>query len=214
MAKGCDSATTFMYESRAQELKDEGYVFIGRYLNRREKVRDELTAAEIEKLNGKGLYIVALYEAAAGNDINHFTKANGKADAREAVELAENLGVPGGYPIYFCVDTDVLKGQIETNVVPYVQGVLEILEDTDYKLGVYGSKAVCKYIRGSYSATERYMFVCDNDWSETDQGFEPEEYDFDDWNLRQYKWNQPLPETGVLIDYVESSSHGGGGWIL
>lgn len=73
-----------------------------------------------------------------------------------------------------------------------------------YKLGVNGSRAVYGYIRGSYSATTCYTFIVDNSW----QG------DFDDWNLRQYNFNTTLGlRTGqIKVDYVESSSHGSGGW--
>ena len=67
-------------------------------------------------------------------------------------------------PNLFCIDTDVTKSQMTTYIVPYVQGILSELEGSGYKLGIYGPKPVCKYIRGTYSATERYMMICDNDW--------------------------------------------------
>jgi Domain of unknown function (DUF1906). len=116
---------------------------------------------------------------------------------------------PSSFLFYFAVDFDATTSQIRNNIVPYFQGVLSVLNSSSknpngYKLGVYGSRAVCGYIRGSYSATTRYTFIVDNNW----QG------DFDDWNLRQYKFNQTLGSgTGqIKVDYVESSSHGGGGW--
>ena len=38
------------------------------------------------------------------------------------------------------------------------------MEGSGYKLGIYGPKPVCKYIRGTYSATERLdkaaMLIC------------------------------------------------------
>lgn len=135
------------------------------------------------------------------------------ADAREAISLAEDLGMPTGNPIYFCIDTDVTKSQMTTYIVPYVQGILSELEGSGYKLGIYGPKPVCKYIRGTYSATERYMMICDNDWGQS--GWSATERDFDDWNIRQYEWNQSLPGvSSVTIDKCESSTNGGGGWKL
>ena len=96
---------------------------------------------------------------------------------------------------------------------PYVQGILSELEGSGYKLGIYGPKPVCKYIRGTYSATERYMMICDNDWGQS--GWSATERDFDDWNIRQYEWNQSLPGvSSVTIDKCESSTNGGGGWKL
>ena len=167
MAKGCDSSWDFDYKSRVDALVDEGYAFIGRYLNHSDGVRNGLTKSEAERLSDAGIYIVALYEADSGTSVSHFTRANGIADAKDAIALAEDLGMPTGNPIYFCIDTDVKKSQMSTNIVPYVQGILSELEDSKYKFGLYGPKSVCKYVRGTYDATERYMMICDNDWGQS-----------------------------------------------
>ena len=169
--------------------------------------------SEATRLSNAGVFICALYESDSGTSISHFTRSNGIADAREAISLAEDLGMPTGNPIYFCIDTDVTKSQMTTYIVPYVQGILSELEGSGYKLGIYGPKPVCKYIRGTYSATERYMMICDNDWGQS--GWSATERDFDDWNIRQYEWNQSLPGvSSVTIDKCESSTNGGGGWKL
>ena len=63
MAKGCDSSWDFDYKSRVDALVDEGYAFIGRYLNHSEGVRNGLTKSEAERLSDAGIFIVALYEA-------------------------------------------------------------------------------------------------------------------------------------------------------
>lgn len=212
MAKGCDSATSFNYASRVKALVDNGYTFIGRYLNESKGVRDGLSSAEVTRLSNSGIYIVSLYESDSGTSISHFTKDNGISDAEAAISLADDLGMESKRPIYFCIDTQVKKSDMDTYIVPYVQGIISVLEDSDYLLGIYASKAVCKYIRGTYTATERYMFVCDNDWDEN-AGWSESEMTFDDWNLRQYKWNQTLTGTTVKIDLCESSSYGGGGWL-
>lgn len=213
MAKGCDSSWDFNYKSRVDALVDEGYTFIGRYLNHSAGVRNGLTVSEATRLSNAGVFICALYESDSGTSISHFTRSNGIADAREAISLAEDLGMPTGNPIYFCIDTDVTKSQMTTYIVPYVQGILSELEGSGYKLGIYGPKPVCKYIRGTYSATERYMMICDNDWGQS--GWSATERDFDDWNIRQYEWNQSLPGvSSVTIDKCESSTNGGGGWKL
>lgn len=120
MAKGCDSSWDFDYKSRVDALVDEGYAFIGRYLNHSEGVRNGLTKSEAERLSDAGIFIVALYEADSGTSISHFTRANGIADAKDAIALAEDLGMPTGNPIYFCIDTDVKKSQMSTNIDEYV----------------------------------------------------------------------------------------------
>ena len=136
MAKGCDSSWDFDYKSRVDALVDEGYTFIGRYLNHSAGVRNGLTVSEANRLSNAGVFICALYESDSGTSISHFTRSNGIADAREAISLAEDLGMPTGNPIYFCIDTDVTKSQMTTYIVPYVQGILSELEGSGYKLGI------------------------------------------------------------------------------
>lgn len=208
MALGCDTATN-VTAARLTTLKDNNFTFVGRYLNRVEGAHDGLTAAEVTRISNGGLYIVSIYQNNGSTGASYFTNSQGVSDAEEAVELADNLGQTDNTPIYFPVDFDATASQVTNNIVPYFQGVLSVLNSSSknpngYRLGVYGSRAVCEYIRGTYSATTRYTFIVDNKW----RG------DFDDWNLRQYNFNTDLGSgTGkIKVDYVESSSHGGGGW--
>ncbi|USG67787.1 DUF1906 domain-containing protein [Brevibacillus ruminantium] len=208
MALGCDT-TTKVTAARLKSIKEKKFTFIGRYLNRLERMHDELTDAEVKRISDEGLYIVSLYENEGGTDPDYFTKAQGDSDAEDAVELASDLGQPRSTPIYFAVDTDMTTKQIKDKVVPYFQGVKSVLENSrknpnGYKMGIYGSRAVCSYIRGTSPATERYTFIVDNKWQGT----------FDDWNLRQYNFNTTIGSGSgkITVDYVESSSHGGGGW--
>ncbi|WP_339321504.1 glycoside hydrolase domain-containing protein [Paenibacillus sp. FSL W8-0194] len=208
MALGCDTATR-VTAARLKTLKDYKMTFVGRYLNRVEGAHDELTTAEVDTISDGGLFIVSIYEKNGATKQDYFTNANGVSDATDAVKLAGNLGQPNGTPIYFTVDTrDWTTQEIKDKVVPYFQGVLSVLNNSSknphgYKMGIYGSRAVCSYIRGAYSATERYTFIVDS-WPGT----------FDDWNLRQYKYNTDLGTDAakIKVDYVESSSNGGGGW--
>ena len=212
--KGCDSSWDFNYTSRMVALVSGGYKFIGRYLNHCDGVRNGLTAAEAERISNSGVYIISLYEADAGTSISHFTRANGIADAEDAIALAKNLGISKIYPIFFCVDVDVTKSQYTSNVEPYIEGMLSVMEEAGYKPGIYGPKPVCKKFRGSHKATERYTFVCDNDWGKS--GWSATEQDFDDWSLRQYDWNKTLEGASpVVIDECEAKSIGtAGGWLL
>ena len=63
MAKGCDSSWDFDYKSRVDALVDEGYTFIGRYLNHSAGVRNGLTVSEATRLSNAGVFICALYES-------------------------------------------------------------------------------------------------------------------------------------------------------
>ncbi|OZQ94989.1 glycoside hydrolase domain-containing protein [Paenibacillus sp. VTT E-133291] len=206
MALGCDTATN-VTAARLTTLKNNSFIFVGRYLNRVEGYQDGLTSAEVTRISDGGLYIVSLYQIS--KSLDHFTNANGVADAETAVGLASDMGQTSSTPIYFAIDRDMTSSEITNNVVPYFQGIKSVLDSSTknpkgYKMGVYGSRAVCSYIRGTYSATTRYTFIVDNSWLGT----------FDDWNLRQYNFNPELgSSTGKInVDYVESSSNDGGGW--
>lgn len=205
MGLGCDTATK-VNSSRLNAIQNEGMSFIGRYLNRLEGSHDELTYDEINLICGAGLYIYSIYQASGTTGTSHFNYANGENDADDAIYLAPNLGQPGNTPIYFAVDFDATIEQIVNYIVPYFQGVLSKLQNSEYRLGIYGSRQVCGYIRGSYSPTERYTFISDNSWSG----------DFDDWNLRQYNWDTTIGSgsSAINVDYNESSSYGGGGWQI
>lgn len=208
MALGCDTATN-VTDARLTTLKNNNFTFIGRYLNRVEGAHDGLTDAEVKRISDGGLYIVSIYEKNGATSQDYFTNANGVSDATDAVKLAGDLGQTNGTPIYFTVDTrDWTTQEIQDKVVPYFQGVLSVLNSSTknphgYKVGIYGSRTVCSYIRGTNSATERYTFIVDS-WPGT----------FSGWNLRQYNYNTDLGTgTGAIkVDYVESSSDGGGGW--
>ncbi|TDA68863.1 MAG: DUF1906 domain-containing protein, partial [Clostridia bacterium] len=172
----------------------------------KDKIREITTRS---KPTSGGLYIVSIYQNNGSTGADYFTNSQGISDAEDAVALANNLAQTDNTPIYFAVDFDATASEVTDNIVPYFQGVLSVLNNSTknpngYRLGVYGSRAVCGYIRGTYSATTRYTFIVDNSW----RG------DFDDWNLRQYNFNTLLGTgTGQInVDYVESSSYGGGGW--
>lgn len=202
MSLGCDTATR-VTSAHLKAIQNEGMTFIGRYLNRLDGSHDELTESEAKLISDAGLYIVSFYQARGTTSPSHFTFENGMADGEDAIRLANNIGQRKGSPIYFPVDFDASTEVIESNIANYLRGLEYKIKYSDYLLGIYGSPNVCEFCRSYYSATKRYTCVSDCGWSG----------DFDDWNLRQYNHDTPL-SSGILVDYEESSSHGGGGWSL
>lgn len=146
MSLGCDTATN-VTAARLTTLEDNNFTFVGRYLNRVEGFQDGLTSSEVTRISDAGLYIVSIWQIS--KSLSHFTNANGVDDAETAVGLADDLGQTDGTPIYFAVDFDATSTQITNNVVPYFQGIKSVLDSSTknpngYKMGVYGSRAVCK----------------------------------------------------------------------
>lgn len=206
MALGCDTATR-VTSRRLRTLQDEKFKFVGRYLNRVEGAHDELTRAEAERICDGGMYVVSIYEDGKANTPSYFSCSQGITDAKEAVALAEDIGQPRGTYIYFTVDCDVTEAQLTSKIVPYFQGVLSILENSDYLLGVYGPERVCQYICGDFTTSKRCAWYVDNSWLAANGTY-------DTWNMRQYRFNKWIgSEQGkICVDYDESSRYGGGGW--
>jgi V8-like Glu-specific endopeptidase len=122
--------------------------FIVRYLMK------EMSLAETTALSNAGLPIVSCYELNQGDPpITIFTRDKGQKDAKRAFAKAQEVGQPGGTPIYFAIDTDPEPSQRQI-VLDYFQGVQEgcdqYLADLQakgidpviYDIGVYGSGLV------------------------------------------------------------------------
>lgn len=212
MAQGFDSAAAISTTSRVNLVLNNGGTFVGRYLNVLTNYHEGLTSSEVTRISDAGLYIVSLYETNSNTSPPSFSSSLGTTEANNAIALAENLGQPNNTPIYFCIDCNPTQSQLTSYIVPYFQSIKTVLASATlnpngYKMGIYGSKLVCSYIRGTYSATERYTYIVDKNWYDSNPSFT-------DWNLRQYKWNYALSTSDptFLVNYVESSSYGGGGW--
>lgn len=213
MALGCDSGIDDFTAARVQTLKNAGMEFVCAYINYSDGYHGQLSATEAKRIIDAGMYVVSLYESYYAAILSHYTKEHGAADAKEAVEYAANeLHQPKGTPIYFAVEMEATREQTLNYVVPYFQGIIPVVENAGYKLGVYGSIPVCKYIRGNYAATTRYTMITDNGW--VGDGWGSEWTKFDAWNIRQYGFDKVLGsgEGQIIVDLDESSHYGGGGW--
>lgn len=208
MAQGYDCYSP-VSAAVAKAMVANGRTFVARYLNGTSKA---MTKSEAQIISAAGLNIVSLYEW--DGNLSSFTANTGTSDANDAITKAILVGQPGNTPIYFCIDRNATPAEMNSNIVPYVQAILAVLGSPsinryNYKLGIYGSPYVCNYIRGPYAATERYMFATFNGWTDSNPPFTA-------WNLKQYGWNQNLPNYSPSfgVDLVESASIGGGGWKL
>jgi len=208
MAYGCDTAT-IVTTSRLNSIIAKGYKFIGRYLNYLLGSHDNISVEEAQRISDAGLHIVSIYQTAYTTDPTDFTSQRGTSDVTDAISLATNLGQPANTPIYFAVDCDATLSEIETYIVPYFQAIKNVLNDSSqnpngYKMGIYGSRLVCGYIRGTYSPTERYTWVAAANW----RG------DFSDWNIKQTSGQIGIGSGSgyILVDEDESTAYGGGGW--
>jgi len=161
-AAACDCAT-ILDNAKAVSLYNAGYRHIGRYLtgtvgsNYQSKA---LTTSELIAIHNAGLSVFAIYQDNSSS-ASYYTHAQGQSDAQKAYDAAYNLGIPYSETIYFTVDYDAIDVEVTSNVIPYFQGINEIIDSYPhtYKVGIYGPRNVCTRVSGAgYSET---CFVSD-----------------------------------------------------
>lgn len=158
-ALACDCATILTAE-KAQTLYNGGYRYVGRYLTGTYNggISKAITSEEAQIIFNAGLRFFPIYQTSARQE-SYFTEAQGVTDANAAIKAASILGVPRGTVIYFAVDFDAMDYQITNSILPYFLKVNEIMSDSIYNTGVYGTRNVCS--RVSAMGYARNSFVGD-----------------------------------------------------
>lgn len=142
-AKAADCAT-ILSKPKAEALYANGYRYIGRYLTGTYNggINKALTREEAQIILDAGLRFFPIYQTSARKN-EYFTKEQGASDAKDAIQHAEELGLPQNTIIYFAVDFDAMDYQITSNIIPYFQAVHEEMSASIYKTGIYGARNVC-----------------------------------------------------------------------
>jgi Rv2525c-like, glycoside hydrolase-like domain len=135
----------------AMELKGSRLDFVARYYRDPASHWPPLTAEEVRMLSSAGIKTVALWESHSHNPA-YFSYAAGYADAIAADRQARAVGQPAGSAIYFAVDFNPIEPQITGPIDRYFRGILAGLTAAaggipQYRVGVYGSGAVCDYLK-------------------------------------------------------------------
>ena len=152
-----DSATRLDVETLLK-LKKQGYTSIGRYLtNVSDTSMDKkITKEELLAFKETEMKIVPLYQT-TGNYEDYFSKKNrGEEDAKKAIKAAKEFGFEKDTTIYFAVDYDVTLESIKSVIIPYFEEINKTMEDS-FKIGVYGSRAVCNALEKEKLATSSYV---------------------------------------------------------
>ncbi|MCH1626713.1 glycoside hydrolase domain-containing protein [Ferdinandcohnia quinoae] len=126
---GIDSAseTTEEFYACVKENFGDPVVF-GRYIGDIEGVSNGLTAEQVKLIHSKGDYILPIY--------NHFDNAtgydNGVKQAKEAIKLAKDLGIPEGVAIFADIEPNY---PVDSK---FITGWYETIETSQYESGIYG----------------------------------------------------------------------------
>ena len=162
------------------DIRDSKLDFVARYYRSPTSRWPTLTAAEAQRLSSLGVKIVAVWEWHSHNPA-YFSYTSGYSDAISAYTQAKVVGQPAGSAIYFAVDYNAPSSDISGAIDQYFRGVAAGLAATgngrsEYKVGVYGSGAVCEAMRRAGLA--QYTWLTNStSWAGT--------LNYDDWNIRQ-----------------------------
>jgi hypothetical protein len=153
--------------------------FVARYYRDPSSRWPPLTASEARRLAALGVKIVTVWEWHS-HDPAYFSYATGYNDALNAYRQAKGVGQPPGSAIYFAVDFNARGSQLDP-VDQYFRGVNAGLAAagggrSEYKIGVYGSGAVCAAMRGAGLA--HYAWLSGSTAWEGSAGY-------NDWNIKQ-----------------------------
>jgi glycoside hydrolase-like protein len=126
--------------------------FVARYYRDPASRWPALTPSEAQRLSAAGLNIVTVWEWRSNNP-SYFSYATGYNDALSAQRQAKAVGQPPGSAIYFAVDFNARGAQLY-QVDQYFRGIAAGLAAAgggrpEYKVGVYGSGAVCGAVRAA-----------------------------------------------------------------
>ncbi len=106
------------------------------------------------------------------------------------------------------MDYDAEDSEVKGGILDYFTAIKQVFTNLggEYKIGVYGSGAVCQYIKDTKNLAQFSWLSMSTGW----RGYQSY-LDGKTWNLRQIK---SITINGVSCDSDESSSLGGGGWKL
>lgn len=123
--------------------------------------------------------------------------AAGERDGGCCHDYAVAVGAPEGACIYFAVDVDANPSQIKNLVLPYFQAVQAAFQDGKYRVGVYGSGAVCAAVTDAGLAVLTWL-SCSLGWDGSRDYLASKK-----WAIRQH-----VPATIAGIDTDPDEANG------
>jgi hypothetical protein len=199
-ARGIDMATDS--SDVVAELQGRPWLqFVARYYRDPSSRFPALTPDEARRLAALGIKIVTVWEWHSSTP-SYFTYASGYYDAMSAVRQARSVGQPPGSAIYFAVDFNARDAALYA-VDQYFRGVNAGLAAAGggYRVGVYGSGAVCAAVKGARLAQYAWLSGSSS-WDGT--------AGYNDWNIRQAPAAQRFGNLSFDHDANEARNDYGG----
>lgn len=152
---------------RLVQLRAAGVETIIRYYARAMSSK-VIRRAEALAIGAAGLRLAIVYEG-AGDKLSAFSEEIGLRDAAFSRSYgAKEINQPAGSAVYFAVDFDAGAAEIRNAIIPYFRGVARAFAENNglpvYRVGVYGSGAVCQAVLDGGLA-ELAWLSCSTGWS-------------------------------------------------
>lgn len=186
------------------ELQGSRLDFVARYYRDPASRWPTLSPSEVQRLSALGMKIVPVWEWHSG-DPTYFSYATGYNDALNVDRQAKSVGQPPGTAVYFAVDFNA-RGYELGQVDQYFRGIAAGLAAAgggrpNYRVGVYGSGAVCAAVKGAGLAQYAWLTGATS-WDGT-VGYEA-------WNIKQAGKGGRFPNLSFNHDANEAKGDYGG----
>lgn len=186
------------------EIKHARLNFVARYYRDPASRWPALSPREIQSLSTLDANIVTVWEWHSGN-LASFNYPTGFYEAQSAFRQAKSLGQPEGSAIYFAVDFNAHQQDFYW-VDQYFRGVRAGLAAAGngrarYKIGVYGSGAVCALVKGEHLAEYSWLSGA-TAWEGTSS--------YAAWNIKQAPLGMRYPSLSFDHDVNEARQDYGG----
>ena len=181
-------------------LKNEGVGTVIRYYNNGNSTglpQKRLELPEAQAISNGGLQVMVIFQLIQ-DSTQYFTEQQGFEAGQSAAEWAKNtIGQPAGSAIYFAVDYNPNDAEVQSNIVPYFEGVAKAFASLggDYKVGAYGSGLVVNTLRD--------QSLCEFRWLSMSNGYYGTQ---DALNEGNYELHQIYPSAVICnidVDYDE-----------
>jgi peptidoglycan hydrolase-like protein with peptidoglycan-binding domain len=174
---------TVIDAARAKTLRDAGYAIVGRYLtdsDRPDALEKRIQDGELQAILDGGLRVFPIFQE-GGTDTTYFSYDLGVRAAGRADDAARRLGFLPGTPVYYAIDFDATRDEVETYLEPYFRGIHAELvrRGSAYRVGVYAGRRICATLAAAHLTELSFVADMSTGWGANLGARIPENWAFD-----------------------------------
>ncbi|MBP2457025.1 peptidoglycan hydrolase-like protein with peptidoglycan-binding domain [Clavibacter michiganensis] len=174
---------TVITAERAKTLRDAGCTTVARYLtdsDRPDALAKRIQDGELDAILAGGLTVVPIFQE-GGTDTTYFSYDLGVRAAGRADDAARRLGFLPGTTVYYAVDFDATRDEVETYLEPHFRGIHAELRrrGSAYRVGVYAGRRICATLAAAHLTELSYVADMSTGWGANLGVRIPEDWAFD-----------------------------------